>query len=89
MLRYENLHENAASCLRSLIDFIGVSDIPENLVASAVEFSSFFENMRKMEVSGNFRSRSMKPANLTDESSYKVRKGKIGGFVDYLSEEDI
>ena len=88
LLRYENMHENAASCLRSLIDFIGVPDIPENVVANAVEFSSF-ENMKKMEMSNYFQMTMMKPADPANESSYKVRRGKVGGYVDYLSEEDV
>lgn len=88
LLRYENLHEDAASCLRSLLAFIEAPPMPEKIVSDAVEFSSF-ENMRKMEMSSNFQRTSMKPGDPGDESSYKVRQGKIGGYVNYLSEEDI
>ena len=30
---------------------------------------------------------SMKPGDASDPSSYKVRRGKVGGWTDYVSEE--
>lgn len=87
LLRYEDMHRDPARCLRSLLEFIGVEHPDEAAVAAAVRYGSF-ENMRRLERSGTF-SRKMSPGDPDDEESYKVRKGRVGGFVDYLSPDDI
>ena len=87
LLRYEDMHRDPARCLRSLLEFIGVEHPDEAAVAAAVRYGSF-ENMRRLERSGSF-SRKMSPGDPDDEESYKVRKGRVGGFMDYLSPDDI
>lgn len=42
-----------------------------------------------MEREDTLRNKKLRPKKVGDPESYKVRKGKIGGFVDYLSAEDI
>ena len=46
--------------------------------------------MRRMEVENAKKlgaQRSMKPGNADNPSSFKVRRGKVGGWRDYVSEE--
>jgi len=31
----------------------------------------------------------MQPGDTNDEESYKVRKGKVGGYLEYLSQDDM
>ena len=33
--------------------------------------------------------RRLQPTDAADEESYKVRRGKVGGYVDYLDQQDI
>jgi hypothetical protein len=33
--------------------------------------------------------RRLRPGSLDDEESFKTRRGKVGGFADYLSPEDV
>ncbi len=52
------------------------------------EFTSF-QNMKKIEQQDGTKSDKLKPADKNDPDSYKTRKGKVKGFVDYLSENEI
>ena len=42
-----------------------------------------------MEKDGFFKRDSMRAANINDDESYKVRRGIVGGYENYLSEGDI
>jgi hypothetical protein len=81
------MHRDPAGCLRSLLEFMGLGHPDEAAIAAAVRYGAF-ENMRRLERSGIFP-RKMSPGDPGDEESYQVRKGKIGGYVDYLSPDDI
>jgi hypothetical protein len=87
-LRYEELHRNPQQVLKDLIHFIGLEQVEEELIENAVSFASF-ENMKRMEREGYFNKISMRPVDVKDENSYKVRKGEIGGYDEELSEDDL
>ncbi len=88
LLKYENIHKDTSDVLRSLLTFTGVQNVPENTIETAVKFSDF-ENMRKLESSQTFSKTSMQPGDTNDEESYKVRKGKVGSYSEYLSQDDM
>lgn len=88
LVRYEDLHADAKGVLSGVLKFIGVEDVQKNILEDAVAFSRF-ENMKKLEKSKVFKSFKMNPGNENDLESFKVRKGKVGGYKEYLSEEDI
>ncbi len=88
LVRYEDLKTDPERELRRVVDFLGLEVIQDSTLQEAVEYASF-ENMRRMEVEGKFRSGLLNPAVGTDQESYKTRKGKIGGYADYLSQEEI
>ncbi len=88
LVRYEDMHKNTSEVMRSLLSFIGVQNVPENTIETAVKFSGF-GNMQKLEHSQTFHNTRMQPGDTNDRESYKVRKGKVGGYSDDLSQEDI
>lgn len=88
LLRYEDMRLDPIASLRKALEFVGVKIASEEMVEQIVEFASF-ENMRSMEVKGQFNRKMMKPGDASDDESFKVRKGKIGGYVDYLNQEDL
>ncbi len=88
LVRYEDMKADAQHELRRVIDFLGLAAIPDGILAEAVEYASF-ENMRKMEAQGQFKSGILKPADQANQESYKTRKGKVKGFADHLEEADI
>lgn len=88
LIKYEDLHTNTLEALRSILDFIQVSDIKNETIEKAIEFASF-KNMKKLEENNQFNAKIIQPGKQDDGESYKVRKGKVGGYVNYLSQEDI
>ncbi len=87
LVRYEDLHRDAAGELAKIFDFLELP-VSQEAILQAVEFSRF-ENMKKMEQKGSVDSNILKPKDPNDQESYKVRKGKVGGYREYLDEEDI
>ncbi len=88
LLRYENIKRDPVGELRRVLDFIGMDDVTDDLVNDAVDFSSF-EKMRAMESEDKFKSDKLRPAIKGDPDSFKTRKGKVGGYVNYLSDQEI
>ncbi len=86
-MRYKNIHQDPAGHLRTLLSFIGCEKIDEAAVREAVNYASF-NNMQKLEKMNYFRTTRLAPANVNDPESFKVRRGKIGGYKDYLNAED-
>ena len=88
LVRYEELKARPHEITRDILSFIGASAVTDDTIKQAVEYASF-DNMKKMESKGEFKDVMLKPGADKRGESFKVRRGKIGGFVDYLSEEDI
>lgn len=87
-LCYEDLMRDTPTFLQAVLSFVGVETVSAELVQQAVEFADF-ENMKKMERSGTIDSHSLRPGDLSDPQSFKVREGKVGEFLNNLSEDDL
>ena len=87
LVRYEDLRADPVGQFRDLLRFLGVRQVDEEVLARAVAFGSF-ENMRRLEESRRYGG-TLQAGDPADPESYKVRRGKIGGYVDYLSPDDI
>jgi hypothetical protein len=85
--KYESLRKEPTEAFRTFLEALGESapDIP--ILTEALEFSRF-ENMQQMEAAGAFHSKILQPGDVRDPESFKVRRGKIGGFAEYFSPED-
>lgn len=88
LTRYEDIKKDPAGELRRCINFIGLTDVPDELIKQAVEFCSF-ENMRKMEATGAIDSPRLRPGDKNNPESFKTRKGKAGGYLNELTPEQI
>jgi hypothetical protein len=44
--------------------------------------------MQKLEAAGAFDSNILHPGDVRDPESFKVRRGKVGGYREYLSADD-
>lgn len=85
---YESLHADTARELKRMLDFLQIP-ASEDTIPRAVEQSSF-QSMLGMEKAQRFGDdHRLKPVNPTDRQTYKMRRGKVGGYVDYLTREDI
>jgi hypothetical protein len=88
LVRYEDLKADPEGQLRRLLTFVGLPKVSDAHVAEAAHFASF-ENMRAMESGDVLKSGRLRARDKNDAESFKTRKGKVGGYVDYLSPEEI
>jgi sulfotransferase family protein len=87
LVRYEALRASPAEHFRDLLAVVGEPNPNDTMFQYAVEFSRF-ENMQKLEAAGAFDSNILHPGDVRDPESFKVRRGKVGGYREYLSVED-
>ena len=88
LVRYEDLHKNPFEQLLKILEFIGFQNPDKDIIEKAVKFSAF-DNMQKMERENVLGTSRLRPGKVDDQDSYKIRRGKIGGYRDYLSPKDI
>jgi hypothetical protein len=88
ILRYEDLRAAPETTLARLTSFIGVAGAPAE-IAEAVRFASF-ENMRALEQRRVFwlSGARMQAGDARNPDSFKVRRGKVGGWRDYFTEAE-
>jgi hypothetical protein len=87
LIRYESLRASPTAHFRELLAVLGEPAPDMAIFQAALDFSQF-ENMKKMEASGAFDSKILQPGDVRDPESFKVRRGKVGGYREYLSVED-
>ncbi|HKG74700.1 MAG TPA: sulfotransferase domain-containing protein [Aestuariivirgaceae bacterium] len=82
-IKYEEARKSPADALLRVIIHSGRSATPES-VERAVDYASF-SNLQQMEQAGVFKNDRLRARNSSNPDTYKVRRGKIGGYRDYLS----
>lgn len=88
VLTYEDMHANTHALVEKALRFIGEKDIDKVALDKAIGFSSF-DNMRNLEEKGVGGLRLNPHVSVGDTEGYKTRKGKVGGYTDYLSEATV
>lgn len=86
VVRYEDMRARPLETLEELVRFLGAPFSREE-IREAVEFGSF-ENLKKLEKEDFFRNKRLQARDPDDPESFKVRRGKVGGYVDYFSDEE-
>src|SRR5437899_5926910 len=87
MIRYESLRASPAENFRDVLATLGETAPDMSIFQAALDFSQF-ENMKKLEAAGAFDSKILRPGDVRDPESFKVRRGKVGGYREYLSAQD-
>jgi hypothetical protein len=88
LVRYEDLHEEPLTALHRIIEFIGLDNVADEVVKRSVDYASF-ENMRKMSLNELKNVARLAPKDPQDPESFKVRRGEVGGYMRYLSPDDV
>ena len=88
LVRYEDLQRAPEESFRSILRFLGEREPDAEAFSHALEFSRF-GNMKKLEAAGAFASKILQPTDVADPESFKVRRGKVGGYTDYLLGDDL
>jgi hypothetical protein len=85
VVRYEDLHADAAGGLGRVLRFMGWEPTEAEL-ADCVAFAGA-ENMRRLEAEGAFRSGKLRPRDAAaGPDGRKVRRAEVGGWRDHLDE---
>ena len=89
IVRYEDLKSTPEVALTNIMEFLETAT-DQQTIAQAVEFSSF-ENMKKLEKSGTYllSGGRMLPGDRNNPDSFKVRKGKVGGFKEHFNPQQV
>src|SRR6266581_211785 len=87
LVRYEALRSSPGEHFRDLLAVLGEASPDAPIFQEALDFSRF-DNMQKLEAAGAFDSNILHPGDVRDPESFKVRRGKVGGYREYLSLED-
>ena len=87
LLHYESLRATPEQNFRALLATLGEDSPDAEAFKYALEFSDF-ANMQRLEATGVFDSKILRSRDVRNPESFKVRRGKVGGYRDYLSPED-
>ena len=88
IIRYESLREAPAE---TFPDAAAPFLAKRRLTCRSFRTRSIFRGstiMQKLEAAGAFDSKILRPGDVRDPESFKVRRGKVGGYREYLSAED-
>jgi sulfotransferase family protein len=87
VVRYEDLRVRPEAELARVMAFIDGEPPRREEIESAVTFASF-DNLRAKEAANFFSTDRLRPADPSDPDSFKVRRGKVGGYRDYFTPQE-
>lgn len=87
LLHYESLRAAPEENFRLLLAALGETSPNPDAFKHALGFSDF-ANMQRLEAAGVFDSKILRSRDVGNPEAFKVRRGKVGGYRDYLSAED-
>jgi len=88
LLRYEDLGRDPRAVLLRVLAFLGQPAPSQDLLEEVITASSF-DRMKEAEKRGASGSPWLSPGRRPTDDALKVRKGKVGGYREELSEPDI
>lgn len=91
-VRYEDLRCNTVNGLSAIVQHVQPSRRLEAENVQRVVEESSFQRMQEQEKSGELAKQYggiLAPTAANNPESFKVRRGKVGGYVDYFSEDDL
>ncbi len=87
LMSYEALRTDPGTFLKQLGEHMG-DPFSEDEIKGAVEFGAY-DNLKALESQGHFKQGGMVRRNPGDPNSAKVRRGKINGYRDYFTPEQV
>ena len=85
-LSYESMHTEPHETLAKALRFLGKAPDP-HAIDVAIQRARF-DRLKSMEKDGTFGGGRLKPADAADNDSFKVRRGKVGGYTDYFDAQE-
>ena len=87
LVKYEELRAEPVATLHKITQLMG-EDFSEEQRRAGVEWASY-DNLQKLQTSGTFSQGGMKLVNANDPSTFKVRRGKVGGYREDFPPEQV
>lgn len=87
LLRYEDLRSRSADELARIARFLG-ERFSSDQIHDAVQFASF-ERLQQKERDNFFNNKRLQARDKENPNSFKVRRGKVGGYRDYFTDDQI
>lgn len=90
VIRYEDMRLDPAGILQRVVAFAGTAGTAEEIEA-AKDYAAY-ENMKKREAENDGMRASgqrVRPGDDSNPESFKVRRGKVGGYRDYFTPDQI
>ncbi len=72
---------------KKILEFMGETEVDDTILQESLDFNSF-ENQKKREKEDTSSTPITKARDVDDPESYKARKGKVGGYTEYLTQKD-
>ena len=88
LIQYETCRREPEATFRDVLRFLGFRSVNESVLRKSVEFAAF-ENMQRLEAARGFDYAGLSRADPADSESFRVRRGVIGGYRDYLTAAQI
>ena len=88
LIRYEACRREPETTFREVLRFLGFREVVEAVFQKSVEFAGF-ENMKRLEEVKQFDYRGLARADPGDPESFRVRRGIVGGYREYLTSEQV
>ena len=88
LISYEEMHADAQLSLSKALVFCGIAKPNRMLLQSAVNYCTF-DNLQGMERNNTFSKKAFRARDTSKIETYKFRQGKIGNYVEHLSENDL
>lgn len=86
-VRYEDFKDDPAGEMKKVSTFLGTA-FTDDVIEAAVN-SSEFEELKAQERRGQFVNNALRPRDLSNPNSFKVRRGKVKGYIDYLNQDAV
>lgn len=86
LFTYESFKRDTAGELARLLVAVG-TPLPGAAIKAAVDFAAF-DKMQKHEADGFYQTKKLRPGDPAEPNSFKVRRGKVGGYKDEMASED-
>ena len=87
IVRYEDFRAQPEAALQQVASFLDVGATPEE-IAEAVSYAAF-ERLRDKEQQGALQTHRLGARQDGNPDSLKVRRGKVGGYRDYFTAEEV
>lgn len=81
-IAYEDLRSDTIRLLSTIVSYVG-EPLPESLIREVVE-NNKFARMQAREARNEYKGKALQARDLSNKNSFKVRRGKVGGWADEL-----